>query len=237
MKTCYKKIMEFIGQNKLFALSIFAVLIFLSSPCWLRIDLFCNIISNMLCPLKLEGYKSSYIEMVGAILGTFLAVTGALWTQKQAEEKEERRIIKETATIVYYDFKFAFDDLFKFENAYACIQPGAENGYDDLEYFIRYKKGIKIYIDSGWISNVAKLCNILSAEELKQIYTIYGSLETIKIVFAKKDEDIDCKSACEIYRLIHNVLHRMISEPSKDEPNKEINTQLMLRLESIAMGE
>ena len=53
---------------------------FILIPLVLRIEFVYKAVSWFISPLG--EYGSSYIETLGAILGTFLAITGALWTQK-----------------------------------------------------------------------------------------------------------------------------------------------------------
>ncbi|WP_202766286.1 hypothetical protein [Clostridium paridis] len=50
----------------------------------MRVQIFSGLLSWLLSPLKTTEYKSSYIQTFGAILGTFMAVSGALWTQKKS---------------------------------------------------------------------------------------------------------------------------------------------------------
>lgn len=232
-----KKAMDYFVEIVLFLIVSIITVIFIASPWWLECDSLSSGVSNILDTLKTEGYKTTYIETMGAILGTFLAISAALWTQRRENKRQEQNIIKEAAVIVYYDFKFVFEDLFKFEKAYACIKPGIENEYDDLEYFLKYKSTIKIYIDSNWIANVAKLCNVLSAEEIKQIYKIYGDLETVKEVFDRGDEDIDSSTARKIYNLIQCDLCTLTLAPSIKVSHNIVNEKLMKRLETMALGE
>lgn len=227
---------KYTKDNILFFASISIALIFLLSPILLRISWIENIVSYILFPLKEDGFKSSYVETMGAIFGTFLAITGALWTQRNIDLQNEKHIIKEAAVIVYYDFKFAFDDIFQFEAAHACINPGVDNGYDDIEYFNRFRKNQRIYIDADWICNVAKLCNVLSSEEIKQIYKIYGDFETIKYAFEKSDIEIDIKTAHSIYHLIHRDLCELTVEPQLEIKHKKINEKLMNKLKMLANG-
>ena len=236
-KIKWRKIKDAVVDKWLFVIMIIITFIFVISPYWLKWEVLENEVSYFLQPLKVEGYKSSYIEMLGALVGTFLAISGALWTQRRDEIKKEKQIIKEAAIIIYYDFKFAFEDIFKFENAYACIKPGTVNRYDDLAYFIKYRKSINIYLDSNWFSNVAKLCGILSADEIKQIYKIYGDLETIKSIFKQKDEEIDLSMAHRVYYLIQSDLCKLIIEPKIETLHLDINEQLMTKLNLIATGE
>lgn len=227
------KFVRFIKDNRLFSICIFIALLFFISPLLLRISWVESIVAYILLPLKEEGYKSSYIETIGAIFGTFFAITGALWTQRQVDLKNEDHIIKEAAVIVYYDFKFAFDDIFQFEHAYACIKPETNNEYDDLKYFLLYKKYKKIYIDSNWICNVAKLCDVLTSEELKQVYKIYGDFETIKYVFERPDVEIDITMAYSIYHLISRDLCGLTLAPQIEVRHKESNKKLMNKLEML----
>ena len=99
-----------------------------------------------------------------------------------------------------------------------------------------YRRGKKIYIDTSWISNVAGLCDVLSGEEIKQIYKIYGDLETIKSVFDKEDKDIKKKDAYRIYHLIHRDLCELTIAPTVEVNHQKINKKLIDKLEMIAKG-
>ncbi len=102
---------------------------------------------------------------------------------------------------------------------------------------MKYKSTIKIYIDSNWIANVAKLCNVLSADEIKQIYKIYGDLETVKEVFDRRDEDIDSSTARKIYNLIKCDLCTLTLAPRIEVSHNVVNKRLMERLEAMALEE
>ena len=87
-------IKTFVVEKLLFFIMIATTVIVVTSPWWLRFSCFSNIVESFLKSLKTEGYKSSYIEMIGALLGTFLAITGALWTQHREEKRKENRNYK-----------------------------------------------------------------------------------------------------------------------------------------------
>lgn len=227
---------NFNKDNILFMISVCVVILFLGSPILLRIRAINYLVTFVLSPLKEQGYKSSYIETVGGMLGTFLAVTGALWTQRRIDLNNERNAVKKAAVIVYYDFKFAFEDIFAFERSYACIKPGTKNQYDDRQYFIEYSRKIELYIDSNWIHNVAELCGALPDDDIKQIYKIYGDLETIKSAFEKDDEDIDTKLAHSIFVLIHRDICDLTLMPRIEVNHKVVNEKLMKKLEELATG-
>ena len=157
--------------------------IFIISPLLLHIPCIRMFFSWFLQPLGDSGYKSSYVETFGAILGTFLAVAGTLWTQRKIDEVAEKKELKESALIVYYDFKFAFNDITTFMDSYLFSQRKITNVIDDFEKYKKLKKKYRIYIDDNWIHNVAKLSPALSSDEIQMIYKLYGELNTIKKVF------------------------------------------------------
>lgn len=46
---------------------------------------------EVLRPLKESEYNICYIETFGAILGTFLAIYGTLWTQRKIDERTAKK--------------------------------------------------------------------------------------------------------------------------------------------------
>ncbi len=189
MKEIFQKIKvdkfkDFVKENPLFFISIIITIIFIVAPLWLRIPCFSEMISFILVPLKEQGFKSSYIETLGAFLGTFLAVTGALWTQRQAEKKadEENRekLAKENCfriVTVYYDLKLAFKDLEDVYKKWACSELIQKEIIP--ERFADYCKTINIYIDSDWIRNVSALVDVFDEEFIEEIFITYGQIDTI----------------------------------------------------------
>lgn len=132
-----------------------------------------RIVSIFLLPLKKDGYKSSYIETMGALLGTFLAVSGALWTQRRIDSKKEKEKVRERTLIIYYDFKFVFDDVKNLMNKYqynASVKGNSFITSQDREFFKEYSKGFKVHIDQDWITHVASVSNFFTNEEIKKIY-------------------------------------------------------------------
>lgn len=175
---------------------------FLITPILLRVPFFSNLFSWLLHPLKTTEYKSSYIKTFGAILGTFMAVSGALWTQKKIDEVTEGKSLKESALIVYYDFYFAADDIKVLIENYLNSQKKIINELEDIEQFKKCKKKYRLYLDDNWIRNVASLSHILSDEETKMIYKIYGDLNTIKQAVNISEEQLSFEEAKTAYRIM-----------------------------------
>lgn len=171
------------NTNLLFLIVSAISVAFIFIPLILRIELVYKAVSWFLCPLS--EYGSSYIETLGAILGTFLAVTGALWTQRKIDEVQDKKELRESALIVYYDFEFAFKDIIRFMIHYLLHQDTICNFLNDFEEFKsqKEKSHIYIYIDDNWIQNVAKLSYTLSSSEIQCIYKLYGDLNTIRRAF------------------------------------------------------
>lgn len=47
------------------------------------------LVSNILSEFSFVEYKTAYINTIGALLGTFLAVSGALFTQQREHKKND----------------------------------------------------------------------------------------------------------------------------------------------------
>lgn len=191
------KIMKIIKDNLLFSSSIILTVIFIISPIWLRIPIFEEIISLLLKPLKEQGFKSSYIETFGAILGTFLAISGALWTQRKFEqeaasrEEEERK--REKMLIIYYDFEFVFHDIKNTMSVFQFRKPSKNIGMledVDIDFFRKCWKKFKVHIYHDWIANVASVSKYFTKEEVKNIYKIYGDLDELRQIFKEPIKEI-----------------------------------------------
>lgn len=223
--------------NILFIIISMLGCVFVAAPLLLRIPFVRDLLSWFLQPLKDSGYKSSYIETFGAILGTFLAVAGTLWTQRKIDEASDKKEIKECALIVYYDFEFALKDLVAIMQLYTYSQRTISNVLLDYEEFKKRQKRCRIYIDDDWIHNVARLSHVLASNEIQQIYTLYGDLCTIKTVFNSSADEISEDGAKRAYSVIFHLcsIERELghSMPADVKIKKDI-VLLMERIKEIA---
>ena len=66
-------------------LVFFTGVIFLT-PVLLRFPLFESGISLLLMTLKIPEYKSAYLGLIGSLVGSWTAITGAIWVQQEIEK-------------------------------------------------------------------------------------------------------------------------------------------------------
>lgn len=199
-------LLKILGIIAIVLILIFTFL-FVLSPILLRLDFVNKMFSEVLSPLRSVDYKSSYIETLGALsgtfLGTFLAILGALYSQKRIDNKAKRKETKECATIVYYDFCFAiYETKSNYLNAtlmQSCSNSETSSSY---EWYIQLQKAYNVRIDKNWIHNVAKLCHVMNTTDIKLIYSIYGDLESITDSFDKhlKGEEIHAVFSVFIFK-------------------------------------
>lgn len=174
-----------INKSIIFYITLGLTALFILSPLFLRFSIIKNIVAFFFEPLTYENYKSSFIETIGSIVGTILAITGTLFLQKkidqkvEEEKKEKEEIdIRRRIIVIYYDLKLAFDDisvmykLFIFSSFFVNNKPGEE--------FYKSASKIELYVDNNWIQNVASLHDVFDEELLEKIFLIYGDICSIK---------------------------------------------------------
>lgn len=172
-------------KNGLFWISLILTVLFVISPLVLQISPIKHIASLFLSALTSESYKSSFMESVGSILGIALTITGTLYIQKKIDERVEKEKQEKEANdvryriiVIYYDLKLAFKDIAKMYNFLVISAFSTET--DKAEKFYKFASKIELYIDDGWIRNVASLHDVFDEDLLEQIFLIYGDICSIK---------------------------------------------------------
>lgn len=178
-------------------------------PKLLEWSCFYSLIDGIFRGLRYSEYKSTFAESFGSLLGTAVAIIGALWTQHYFEREEEQKADIENSRVIYYDFKFPFDEIR--EMVERCANDAKiemeEIGYKSLiNYEVRrYYSGYRVFIDKYWIRNVARLPDFFTSDDIETIYHIYGLLNSLNVVLSGqvtgyKDRITDL--SCELYAII-----------------------------------
>lgn len=169
------------------AVAVFAFAMFVF-PLVLRCPFIKQIVVTLLSFTENEAYKVAYVEFIGAIIGSFIAICGSVWIQGRIDEKEDTVRRKKYACIVYNDLDLAFKDLIKiFRDTEIRCGLKTINGENDANVFCKVAVGRKIHLSPNWISDVAQLNNVLSRTEIQTIYKYYGLL--IEIDYALQSGD------------------------------------------------
>ncbi len=142
----------------------------------------------ILIPYILWGKSSwdwgSFIGGTTGGIGTIIAVCITVnQTRKIQEEnrleneeriqEENNRVLFENTLIVYYDLKFALEDLYKFSNTFFNMDDGKRaNGFYEGQFQ-------NTYFDKDWIHTIPKIANLLSPEALCTVYDLYGNISTM----------------------------------------------------------
>lgn len=180
---------------------IIAVL-FILSPLIIRIPFFYQLIKWLLSVFKDDQYKNTYISAVGSIIGTFLAITGVIWTEKLLDKRKAEIQNKKNALIMYYDFHFALEGILEIMNEVYPLIKGTVMPDDDniITTFRKLKKKRRIYINPDWRQLVTDLQDVLSPKNINEAQLLYYYLSMISISFnapmseTSRKEDINSYS-------------------------------------------
>lgn len=206
-------------------------------------------------------YDSNWLSFFGSYLGgllggiaTLLAVVETIHSNKEElsrkEEIEKQKEIQKSALIVYYDFRFAFDNIINFIKCYkseygteGIIRSFVDNSVN-IDIYAKYiNRFDQFYFDSDWIKTVAVLS--VSSEfnddgkSIKSIYEIYGNLMTVK----KSVEIINYDTCIAGFRAMHHIIWYKEGVENngesvikiQDDIEELMNTLKQLAFEKIAL--
>lgn len=195
--------------DTIFCASCIICLCYFAIPKLLEANFFYGLIDRMFEGLRYAEYKSTFAESIGALLGTATAIIGALWTQHYFEREEEKKNDLTIARIIYYDLRFAFNEIRGKIHIFAF---SCGINFDEISYktlysncAFRYFHGYRVYFDNQWIHTVAKLPESFSRVDIDTIYHIYGLFNSLNLVLTGPGGDTRKQIAelcSELYSII-----------------------------------
>lgn len=191
-----------------FYITCFVTIIFILAPLLIRIPTIYSIIDWFLDAFNSIEYKSIYIETMGSILGTFLAVTGTLLTQNILSKYEKRKEDRKNALVMYYDLKFATEEIVYIVNDYytnsSCRT--SPNNPPLVTCFQNARKGHYIFINSNWRQLIASLEGELTIDAIQNLYILYGRLSLISKYLHTSVNEMRYGDERYIYDLMYSVI-------------------------------
>lgn len=177
----YLRIIKRTILNVLLLFSVILAILFLLSPILLNFTWFYNIVDRFFEPLKTAEYKGAFIGACGGMIGSFLAITGALWVERRLAKDNDQQECEKTALILYYDMKLFYEGATHLATNMDRIINAVDIGSKE-ESFIICKNQTGIHIHPDWINLVASLTDYLDPYEIKQIHLFFGYVSDMKAI-------------------------------------------------------
>lgn len=221
-----------------FYITCFVTFIFILAPLLIRIPIIYSIIGWFLEVFKSIEYKSIYIETIGAILGTFLAVTGTLLTQNLLSKYEKRKEDRKNALVMYYDLKFATKEIADIVNAYhtnTSCNTSPNDPYLEIS-FRNARQGHYTFINSNWRQLIASLEEELTIEEILDVHILYGKLLLISKYLHTSVNKARNSDESYIYDLMSSVISNNDSNQDATENGYDSLIEKLAKLANIKNG-
>lgn len=135
-----------------------------------------------------SGFLGSYIGGIATLLAVVLTISYNNYERQEMENSTKSEELKRCALIVYYDFRFAFDEMKKLYRHYIDMKDSYPESSDRDILNIGREQITQVYLDSNWIQNVAVMRELRKYShfeqiqdcEIAKIYRIYGNLATVE---------------------------------------------------------
>lgn len=87
------KLIDKLREKKISTFSIMCVItvVFIFLPLIMKIPVVSDVIAWLMSALKYQEYKSAYLGLIGGLVGSWLAITGAIFTQQKMNEDSDKR--------------------------------------------------------------------------------------------------------------------------------------------------
>ncbi len=181
-----KKVRLNISLNRFLVLCFTILIIFFVAvaTAWLlKIPCIHEFFHDMLSFTGNDETKSTYVEFWGTMVGTIIAIFGALFTEQHLRKSDDDAEDVKIALIIYYDLKYAVRDL---KNILEDTKKQGRNKDKDASRGMEQKlrevfvdKSRKLYFDKDWIEHVAIYSRVVGTKRISDIYDFYGALMDI----------------------------------------------------------
>ena len=181
---------HFCRNNLLLVFLAIYISTIITIPLLVAIPTIHRIVHTYLSPLG--ALRPAYISFAGTSIGSFLAISGAVWVHSRNEKHETLNVTKNLAYITYCDLKFAYDKLLPIYQTMWKMVPNEfpnDVSSDQIQYFLAQIRLIYIYLNSDWMKNIANLNHVLAHREIKEVYHIYENYLEIKRIVAERIKD------------------------------------------------
>lgn len=248
--------------DKLFSGICLICLCYIAFPKLLESEWFYNLVDRIFSGLKYSVYKSAFAENFGALLGSAIAIIGALWTQNHFNEEEKKQSEIRDMRAVYYDLKYAVNETHQIiqniVNASGLESAPTPECYSktihDHLIFSAQFDGIPIGISTfkadihayrilmaeDWIKIVSALPDTFEEEEREHIYYIYGQINHINKAIDAYTNSLDIFFLSAVYHRMYNLLiiaknyngSELLNTTHKVEDERGLYSSVMNKLEN-----
>ena len=204
-------------KNKRIKIFLMAVIVIaFASPYLLHIAILKKIVCNWLLFTENSDYIVAYVELLGGIFGTFLSVYGALFIQREQQEKQEKIKSRMSARRIYIELKTCLNQLLNiFKEGKNLYENGCITS-DKRKLLWKSVVGRNISLSTKWVNNLADVGDIFSEFEIDVIYKYYVKLQIIQNALETKNEKeiekIYTEYVCWFISLDGTHLHNDIKE-------------------------
>lgn len=164
----------------LFILMSFGLAPVIGFPLLLQIPEFNNMVSQFASGWEHAQYKEAYIGVWGGIIGSGLGVLGAVFVQGVADDHQQSVIVKQAATVVYYDMLLFYKEISPFASTFLSKKNWNKKNIDQLMHLKR-----PIIISDDWIHDVASMNGVFTKDDwIHEVYKFYGAVVAIQYLSA-----------------------------------------------------
>ncbi len=143
--------------------------------------------------LKHAQYKEAYIGVWGGIIGSVLGVLGAVMVQGVADNHQQSVNAKQSATVVYYDILFFYNEISPFASDFLSKKDWNKKNIEELMQLKR-----PIIISDDWIHDVASMNGAFTQDDwIHEVYKFYGAVVTIQHLTASANSILHNRAELE----------------------------------------